>query len=547
MMLAALSATAAWFVFITLSSAVIGNGPSETVAQSKRGMSKQVQRWEVAEFDFKTDLVPADPFEVDFGAVFQHPEGELQRVPGFYNGEADWRLRFCPEKTGQWEFTTYSSLPELTGRKGKINVVSNSREWQKGPIQISPKNRQRFQYADGSPYFVMAFELDWLFALDAENADGTPLAHELASTVADYGFNQVVMNVYAYDATWGEKTKIAPDHNFAKPTVFPFGGTNEEPDFSTLNVTFFQRLDRVIELLNERQVVAHLMIYVWNKQVNWPAPESGADNRYFDYVIKRYQAYPNLIWDISKEALDYGRDDMGYITRRIDRLKRIDAHNRLVTVHDYKYCDAFPGKVDFISIQEWQPYLYHRMVEVGEEHRRQPVFNIEHGGYEKTIYSIFDGAYTDPITCLDRSYQCIFAGTYPTYYWQNTSWYNVITRPFELPKEQQPHFRYYKYLTDLFQSVDFNELSPVQETFSPPFLTNGDDVYLFYLPGYRRGINGRLPELLGKRMRIRWFDPLTGEYTGEMEHHFKDDTWLWFKRPEEITGPMTIAVFNEIN
>jgi len=40
---------------------------------------------------------------------------------------------------------------------------------------------------------------------------------------------------------------------------------------------------------------------------------SAEDNRYFDYVIKRYQAFPNIIWDVSKEALDYGRCDIPYI------------------------------------------------------------------------------------------------------------------------------------------------------------------------------------------------------------------------------------------
>ncbi|MEM7014032.1 MAG: hypothetical protein AAF585_21445 [Verrucomicrobiota bacterium] len=107
--------------------------------------------------------------------------------------------------------------------------------------------------------------------------------------------------------------------------------------------------------------------------------------------MKRYQAYPNLIWDISKEALLYGHDDMSYVTGRIDRLRRLDGHGRLLTVHDYDYCEAFPDKVDFISIQEWQPYLYPRMIEIAKRHPRKSIMNIEHGGYEKTMHTIFDG------------------------------------------------------------------------------------------------------------------------------------------------------------
>ncbi|MEM0925396.1 MAG: DUF5060 domain-containing protein, partial [Planctomycetota bacterium] len=440
------------------------------------------ERWEVVERSFKVTAEVKRPFEVEFGAVFRHNDGDQMRVPGFFNGGQSWMLRFCPEKLGTWTYTTTSSLPELAGKSGEFQVIENRSDEQHGPITISSSDPERFEYADGTPYFLMAFELDWLFALDAENDDDIPRTREIVSSVADHGFNQIVMNVYAYDAPWGEKGKILPEHNFAKPVVYPFGGTNENPDFSTLHVPYFQRLDRVIQLLNEHQIAAHLMIYVWNKEVNWPEPQSEADNRYFDYVVRRYQAYPNLVWDISKEALDYGRDDMDYITRRIERLRRLDAHDRLLTVHDYKYCSAHPDKVDFISIQEWQPYLRSRMMEVAEQHRGKPVFNIEHGGYEKTTYSIFDGAYTDPETCLDRTYQCLFAGTYSTYYWQNSSWYNVIIDPFKLPEESQPHFRYYKYLMAFFSEFDFNTLRPSQQTFSPPLLSNGSDTYLFYLP-----------------------------------------------------------------
>ncbi len=504
------------------------------------------ERWEVVELSFLGQDDDEDPFAVEFGAVFRHAEGDRLRVPGYYDGDDRWVVRFCPKELGDWYYTTYSTMPQLASKTGTVKVVENTRSWQRGPIRVSESNSRRFEYADGSPYFLMAFELDWLFALDAENGNDIPRSRELVKSVANNGFNQVVMNVFAYDATWGEKDKILPQDNFAKPNVFPFGGTNEDPDFSTLDVTYFQRLDRMFRLQDEQQIAAHLMIYVWNKQVNWPDPESEADNRYFDYVVARYQAFPNLIWDISKEALDYGRDDMGYISRRIDRLRRLDGHNRLLTVHDFRYCSAFPGKVDIISIQEWQPFLYHRMAQIGEQYGDKPVFNIEHGGYEKTTYSIFDGAYTDPETCLDRTYQCIFAGTYSTYYWQNTSWYNVITKPFALPEHQQPHFAYYKHLTDLFAKYDFNSLEPSQQTFSPPMLGNGTDTFLFYLPDYRKGINGRLPEILGKTMQIRWFDPLTGKTIGDQKHHFADDTWLWMKRPEGITGRAAIAILTEV-
>ena len=511
--------------------------------------TQNTQRWEVMEFSFAAEAPATDPFMVEFGAVFSHTNGTTFRIPGFYDGDDRWKIRFCPPETGEWDCVTFSTLRELAGRTSKLSVSENTSERRRGPIVISQSNRQRFTYADGTPYPLMAFELDWLFALDAENPDDIPQTRQIVAEVAKHGFNQIVMNVFAYDAVFGEKDKIRPQNNFAQPRVFPFGGENDHPDFSTINTTFFQRLDRVLAHLNEQGIVAHLMVYVWNKKVNWPEPESAADNRYFDYVVKRYQAFPNLIWDISKEALGYGRDDMDYITRRIERLRRLDGHGRLVTVHDYDYCSAYPDKVDFISIQEWQPYLYARMREVAAVHPGKPIFNIEHGGYEKTMHTIFDGAYTDPVTCLDRAWQCIFAGTYPTYYWQNAAWYHVITDPFGLPESEQPHFRYYRHLVDFLSAHPLLRFRPRQEAFTPPILEGSTGVYLFYLSGNRTGIYGNLPEVKGKTWSIAWFDPLTGEYYDGGEREFPEESpnaFLGVRRHAKITGPMAIAILKEI-
>ena len=63
---------------------------------------------------------------------------------------------------------------------------------------------------------------------------------------------------------------------------------------------------------------------VYAYDVNWPEARSRNDNRFFDYVLKRYQAFRNLVLDISKEALGYGHNDVTSISDRIDRLRSLD-------------------------------------------------------------------------------------------------------------------------------------------------------------------------------------------------------------------------------
>ncbi|MFT5405799.1 MAG: hypothetical protein ACI9DF_004654, partial [Verrucomicrobiales bacterium] len=65
------------------------------------------------------------------------------------------------------------------------------------------------------------------------------------------------------------------------------------------------------------------------------------------------------------------------------------------------------------------------MREVSSEFAKKPILNIEHGGYEAGPYVVFTGSYTSPEACLERAYQCVFEGTYPTHYWQGAAW-NVI-------------------------------------------------------------------------------------------------------------------------
>ena len=508
------------------------------------GQTINAHQWEVVDIPFTIKKSVEEPLKVNFSAQFIHESGEIMDIPGFYDGDNRWLLRFSPPKTGGWSYKTISDHPKLFGKEGSIVVSPSPKPDEHGPVIIPKDNRTQFAYADGTPYFLLAFEIDWLFALDWDNPDDIPKSKEIIDEIADHGFNQAVMNVYAYDANWGERDKIRPEHNYANPTVFPFGGTNEDPDYSQLNIPFFQHLDRVMAYLDEREVVSHLMIYVWNKNVNWPEASSEADNMYFDYVVKRYQAYPNLIWDISKEALGYGRNDMNYITERIDRLRRLDGHKRLLSVHDYGYCSNFPGKVDFISIQNWRPNLYNTMKEVVARHPRKPVFNIEHGGYEKTMHNIFWGAYSDPLICLDRNYQCVFAGAYSTYYWQNTSWYEVVYNPSDLPKENQPNLSWYKHLADLFNTYDFNQLKPYQKGAATYSLSDGSSVYLFYLTEHMDAITGGVKNLpgnpKGKHFKVKWFDPFTGEYHDGGTNPVSG--WLSIKRHEALSGAIGVCI-----
>jgi hypothetical protein len=458
-------------------------------------------------------------------AEFSGPNGEILQIPGFYNGKDQFIIRFSPNSTGKWHYETISSIPDLAGRQGVIQCTEHTTI--KGGMKIDPANPKRFITQDGSPYFLLAFEFDWLFALDLDNPEDFPRSRNLISKIAENGFNHIVMNVYADDVVWTKDPTLPGKYDFGRPLMFPFKGSNADPDFSELNVEFFKRFDRVIAFLNEKNIIAHLMIYVWNKKVNWPEMYSEADNKYFDYVIKRYQAFPNVVWDISKEALSYGRCDMDYVNERIERVRTLDAYNHLLTVHDYQFCKEYPDQVDFISIQTWQSDLYNHMVNLNNEYPDKPVFNIEHGGYEQGPYWVFTGDYHDAETCLARNYNCVFAGVYSTYYWQNTSWNVIVYELEDLEEQKQPKLEYFSHMSDLFSRYDFTDLSPADRSSSGFCLTNDKDQYIYYIPEENDAIHLTVPENEGKDIKVTWFNPYTGMYTDS--NVVKSGNWQEFK------------------
>jgi len=177
------------------------------------------------------------------------------------------------------------------------------------------------------------------------------------------------------------------------------------------------------------------------------------------------------------------------------------------------------------------------------KHSGKPVMNIEHGGYEAGPYFSFTGNYVNPETCLIRNYQCVFAGVYSCYYWQNTSWDIVIYDPMN-PKHtfKKPRFDYYKHLQDLFTRYDFNTLQPAKPKLTTNSrlgadnlascgypLTNGNDLYMYLVPAENYQINVVIPEPPSGQLDVTWFNPFTGEFVEQGTS--KWEMWKGFQSP----------------
>src|SRR5438105_8815275 len=78
-----------------------------------------------AEWRFRANQSHIDPFQVDLDVIITDPQQRTERVPAFWAGDLDWKVRYCPHTTGTHQYRTVCSDATdsgLHGQEGKLEV-----------------------------------------------------------------------------------------------------------------------------------------------------------------------------------------------------------------------------------------------------------------------------------------------------------------------------------------------------------------------------------------------------------------------------------------
>jgi hypothetical protein len=423
-------------------------------------VSPTIPLYHVHDFEVSVRAPFDNPFRVSVSATFLHESGEaLSNLPGFYDGDGTWRIRFSPTRPGVWTGITSSTHADLHAvRLGPVNAVANGNPRVHGRVRVDTASPRRFRFEDGAPFVYLAFECDWLFALHQTRPNA---CRRLVDTIVERGFNTVVTTMYSHSGFSDPSSEWV----FDPPALYPFGGTNDSPDHSRLNIPFFRDFDAVVDYLHEKGVVLHLMLQVQNKKVRWPARRSAEDDMYWRYIVARYQAYPNVVWDVSKESFNLHREtgSHDYTLDRMRIVRHADAYRHLVTVHDPvgnspAQTSAVDDACDFISdqIHLGDVGLYNREAVRRFRTLPKPYVNVEYG-YELGAEDI--KTYRSPTTrpwqdILLWTYAIYVGGGHACYYYNNTSWDLVK------PEPEPPGWARYRYLVDLLAEMDIRRMEP---------------------------------------------------------------------------------------
>ena len=245
-----------------------------------------VERWNVLEITLDGPK-KGNPFrEVQLSAVFVYYQ-DSTTVHGFYDGAGKYKIRFMPQRIGEYTFVTRSNVAALNGKGGKF-LCFNAAPGNHGPVRIADRG---FAYADGTPFYPLSTTaFAWIHQpLDKQE--------QTLATLANHSFNRLRMTLFPMNYIYTTN----------EPALYPFPrsrkGVNELSRFSP---RFFQQLEKRIVNLAGLGIEADLILFhPWDRW-GYSDMDKATDDFYLRYVTARLAAFRNIWWTV---AADYDQMD----------------------------------------------------------------------------------------------------------------------------------------------------------------------------------------------------------------------------------------------
>ena len=84
----------------------------------------EIPRWTVFEAALESQHDHDNPFwDITLQVRFRAPSGAEQTIDAFWDGGRAWRVRFCPDEVGEWEWAS-----ELSDPSARMTSVGNMPE-----------------------------------------------------------------------------------------------------------------------------------------------------------------------------------------------------------------------------------------------------------------------------------------------------------------------------------------------------------------------------------------------------------------------------------
>ena len=96
-----------------------------SLLSSVTSFSQKVAQWDRYEVVLQYVYKGNSFTDVQLSARFSNKDSFFI-IPGFYDGNNKFKIRFMPEKTGSWQYETISNIKQLNHQKGSLTYSGNS-------------------------------------------------------------------------------------------------------------------------------------------------------------------------------------------------------------------------------------------------------------------------------------------------------------------------------------------------------------------------------------------------------------------------------------
>ena len=274
-----------------------------------------------AEITFQAGKSHPNPFaDIALDVVFTDASGVANKVPGFWAGGDQWKVRYASPAVGTHRYRTICSdtsdtgLHDVTGAIEIKPYTGDNPLYRHGTIRVA-KDQRHFEHADGTPFFWLG-DTWWKNLCKRMTWDGF---QELTADRKAKGFTvvQIVCGPYPDEGAFEDRW----ENEGGKPY--------ETRDFSRVNPAYFDFADQRIQHLVEAGIVPAI-VGGWGRGDCDGMKLAGVDGlkRHWRHLIARYGAYPT-IWII-------GGESEGPLWTEVARhVRKTDPYRRPATMHPH--------------------------------------------------------------------------------------------------------------------------------------------------------------------------------------------------------------------
>lgn len=333
-------------------------------ASAKVSLPSSAAKWSA----FEIELIGpghGNPFtDVELSAEFSS-NGTSLTVPGFYDGDATYRIRLMVPESGTWSFTTTSNARSLNGISGAFDAGEAA---SRGVVRVA--EQFHFAYDDGASYVpIGTTSYVWTH-------QGNALEEQTLKSLAAGPFNKMRMCVFPKSYLFNEN----------EPEIYPYEGS-VEAGFDCLrpNPAFWRHLERRIDQLEELGIEADLILFHAYDRWGFSTMGPDADDLFVQYVVARLASRRNIWWSLANEydlMFDKTTEDWerfaGIITKN-------DPNKHLLSIHNCRdFYDHSRPWVTHCSIQRRDIYKTAEMTTEWREQYGKPIV-IDECAYEGNI------------------------------------------------------------------------------------------------------------------------------------------------------------------